>query len=74
MKINITVKPNSTRGPLVEKQNNGSFIVFIREIASDGQANKSLVKILSDYFDTPKTSITIIRGQTSRKKIIEINQ
>ena len=73
MRINITVKPNSTKGPLVEIQNDGSLIVYIREIASDGQANKSLIKILSNHFDVPKTSVKIIRGLASRKKVIEIN-
>lgn len=72
--ITVTVKPNSTKGPLVEPQTDGSLIVYIRAIPSDGQANTALIKILSDYYKVPKTRVTIKRGHTSRHKIIEINK
>lgn len=72
MLINITIKPNSTKGPLIETQPDNSLIVYVREIASDGQANEALIKLLAKHFKTAKTNITIIRGHTSRHKIIEI--
>jgi len=72
MKINIRIKPNSKKGPLVEKQADGSLIVYVREIAVDGKANQAVVKLLSKYLNTPKTSITILKGHTSRHKLIEI--
>ncbi len=73
MRIAITIKPNSTKGPLVETQPDGSVLVYVREIASDGQANNALIKILANYYKVPKTHISIIRGHTSRHKLIEIN-
>lgn len=73
MKINVVIKPNSTKGPLVEKQADGSLIVYIREIAADGEANEALIKLLAKHYDVPKTSITIIRGHTSRHKLINIS-
>ena len=72
MKLSITIKPNSTKGPLVEVTGDGSLIVYIREIAADGKANEALIKLLVKHFDVPKTHITILRGHTSRNKIIEI--
>ena len=72
MKINATIKPNSTKGPLVEPQDDGSLLVFIREIAADGKANEALVKLVAKHFNVPKTHVTIVRGHTSRHKIIEI--
>jgi len=72
MQINIKIKPNSTKGPLIESQPDGSLIVYVREIASDGQANEALIKLLAKHFKTAKTNITIVRGHASRHKIIEI--
>ena len=72
MKINILIKPNSTKGPLVELQSNGDLIVYVKEVAVENKANESLIKVLSKYYDKPKSSIKIIRGATSRNKVIEI--
>ena len=72
MKLIILIKPNSTKGPLVELQPDGSLIVYIREIASDGQANTALIKLLAKHLEVPKSRIKIIRGQTSKHKIIEV--
>ena len=38
----------------------------------DGKANESLIQFLSKQYDTPKSSITIIRWHTSRQKVVEI--
>jgi uncharacterized protein len=74
MRTTVTIKPNSTKGPLVELKPDGSVIVYVREIASDGQANNALIKVLASYYKVPKTHISIIRGHTSRLKLIEIYQ
>lgn len=73
MKINITIKPNSTKGPLVEPQADGSVLVYLREIAADGKANEALIKLLAKHFNAPNTHITIVRGHTSRHKVVEIS-
>ncbi|BCL81580.1 DUF167 domain-containing protein [Ktedonobacteria bacterium brp13] len=38
----------------------------------DGAANDALVKLLSMQLGLPKRGITIIRGATSRQKVLEI--
>ncbi len=73
MKANIQIKPNSKKGPLVEMQADGSLIVYVREVAVDGKANEALVKILAKHYDVQKTHIKILRGATSKRKVIEIN-
>lgn len=73
MKINVLVKPNSKKGPLVENLADGSFVVYIREIAAEGQANEALIELLSKHLSVPKTRITILRGHKSRHKIVEVN-
>ena len=72
MKICLTIKPNSTKGPLVEPQDDGSLVVYVREIAAGRKANVALIKLLATYYNVPKTHITILRGHTSRHKVVEI--
>lgn len=67
----VTVKTGSKKGPLVEKTE-GSLTVYLREKPHDGEANTALIKLLSEYFDVPKTSITIKAGAKSHHKIIEL--
>jgi uncharacterized protein len=38
----------------------------------DGKANAALIAFLSKQFDLPKSSFTIVRGKTSRQKVVEI--
>lgn len=39
----------------------------------DGQADKSLIELLSKYFKIPKSSIDIVSGLKVRNKIVEID-
>ena len=40
--------------------------------AHDGEANEAIIKILAKHFHTAKSNIKILRGQTSRTKLVEI--
>ena len=46
--------------------------VQVTAIPEKGKANKALIALLSKHWKVPKSSITIIRGETSRIKILEI--
>lgn len=67
----ITVKPNSKKGPLIVADGD-RLTVFLREKPVDGEANAALIKILSKHFNVAKTRINIKRGNASRKKLVEI--
>lgn len=73
MKVTIQVKPGSKKGPLVQPNLiDDTLLVYVREQAVDGKANKAIVELLSEYFDVPKSQIEIIRGHTSRHKVVQI--
>lgn len=71
MKINVLVKPNSKKGPLVEKLGD-RLVVYIREPAIDGKANDALIKILAKHYKVSKSSIAIQSGLQGRQKIIDV--
>ena len=39
----------------------------------DGAANKALVELIAKALDVPRSSVTIVSGDTSRNKIVEIS-
>jgi uncharacterized protein (TIGR00251 family) len=72
MRVSVKVKPGSKKGPLVETDEDGSLIVFLRERAVDGAANEALVKTLAKHFETRSANITIESGHSSRLKRVRI--
>ena len=72
MLVVVRVKPGSSKGPLVESDEEG-LVVFVREKAIDGAANDGVIKLLADHFGVPKSRVRVVRGHTARIKQIEID-
>lgn len=67
----ITVKPNSKKGPLVVAAGR-HLTIYLREKPIDGEANAALIKILAKHFRVAKSCVVIKTGSRSRKKLVEI--
>lgn len=66
--VNIKISPNSKKNEII---NEGEFSkVKITAQPIDGKANKTLIEYLSKNFKIPKTSIKILKGETSKEKTI----
>jgi hypothetical protein len=51
---------------------NGVLAIKLRATPVDGAANASLIEFLARELGVAKTCVTIVRGQRSRQKLIEI--
>ena len=71
MKIYIKAKPLS-KDEKIEKIDDYNFIVFVKAPPVQGRANQAIIKLISEYFGVSISRVTILRGHTSRNKIIEI--
>ena len=65
------VKPGTSQEKMVVAED-GSLVVYLRAKAHDGEANKALMKVLAEHFGVAKSRIKIVRGQSSRQKVIEV--
>lgn len=74
MKVSVTVKPGSKKGPLVQPSLLGELLVYVRDPALEGKANKAVVELLAEYYDVPKTRVTILKGHTSKYKVVNIDK
>lgn len=70
-KQRILVKPNA-RQSSVSVGLEGQLVVAVRAPATDGKANQELIAVLADYFQVPKSRIQLVKGHTSRHKVIEL--
>ncbi len=57
----------------VTKISEGEYKVKVTAVPEKGKANVAVIKILADHFGTPKSSINIIGGKSTRVKLIEIS-
>lgn len=70
-KINLRVIPRARQNK-IDVGENGVYRVHITAVPVDGAANVAVIKMMAEYFDVPKSQIKIVRGETSRDKVIEI--
>ncbi len=69
--FNVRVTPHAKQNKIVE--NDGVLRVYTTIAPENGRANDAVVKLLAEYFDIPKSRIKIIKGLTTRNKIVTID-
>ncbi len=47
--------------------------VYTKAVPVDGKANKEVISLLAEAMGKPKSKIRIAKGETSNKKIIEVD-
>ncbi len=71
MKIKVKVKPNAKKNE-VKKIEEDFYEIRVTVIPEKGKANKKVIELLSKELKIPKSRIKLIRGETSKEKIFEI--
>jgi uncharacterized protein YggU (UPF0235/DUF167 family) len=71
--IAVRVKPGSSKGPLVETDDDGSLTIYVRERAIDGKATEAVERLLAQHLSVPRSGVELVSGATSRLKRFRIN-
>ena len=66
--VNFKISPNAKKNEIIKDE--GGVKIKITAQPIDGKANKALVEFLSKHFKIPKTSIEIVKGETSKDKTV----
>jgi hypothetical protein len=69
--VDIAVKPRSSRegiGPV----RGDRLCVAVNAPPVDGKANEAVVRVLAETFKVARSAVTIVRGETGRKKTVRI--
>ncbi len=72
MRIPVRVMPRAKQRT-IGKTPDGILLVKVSEPAEGGRANAAVIETLAKHFGVPKRSVAIVRGLTSRQKLVEIS-
>ena len=72
MLLQIKVKPNSKTDEII-READGSLKVKIRAQPVEGKANKYLLEYLSKVLGLPKSKLSLLKGESSSFKTVEID-
>ncbi len=72
----LRITPNAAQtkisGKFIDEKNQEYLKIKVAEVPEDGKANEELIKFLSKLLKIPKSKIEMIRGETSRIKVVRI--
>lgn len=71
MRIRVKVTPRAKRCGIVSTLE-GMLLVHVTAPAEGGRANAEAIEALAEHFGVPKRAVTIVRGLSSRQKLVEI--
>lgn len=70
VKLFVTVKAGA-KVKQVERVDETHFRVAVKAPAREGEANEAVLRILAQHFGAPRTRFSILRGLTSKNKLIQ---
>lgn len=71
MKIFVKAKPRS-KEEKIEKVDGDHYVVSVKEPPVEGRANRAIIRLIAEFFNTSPSRVSIISGHTSRQKIVEV--
>ena len=73
MMLEVRITPNASRDEIVGLLPDGVWRIKVQSPPVEGAANKRLVVFLARAAGVSKSRVRIVRGETSRRKTIEID-
>ncbi|KTC76791.1 DUF167 domain-containing protein [Legionella brunensis] len=69
--LTLKVKPGAKQNKIALDAT-GGLQISLQAVAEDGKANKLLIQYLAKILGIPQKQISILRGTTSRNKVLQI--
>jgi uncharacterized protein (TIGR00251 family) len=70
--LEIRLQPRGGRDHVMGERD-GAVLIRIAAPPVDGKANQALIAFVAKTLGLPKGAVTIIRGETSRNKVIRVD-
>ena len=71
MKVGVRVLPRASRDEIVGERG-GTLVVRLTAPPVEGRANEALCRLLAKRLGVAKGRVTVVRGASSRDKLVEI--
>lgn len=77
-RLYVRLQPNAAAVRILGTWTDGTgqeyLKVAVTTVPEKGKANEALLKFLAKHFRVPRTTLTLIRGETDRSKVIACTQ
>lgn len=71
IRFQVRVQPRSSRNEIVGEQQ-GALKVKLTAPPLEGEANRALIAFLAEVLGVAKKDISLLKGQSSRTKLVEV--
>lgn len=71
IRLSLRVSPGAKRSVIAGRYGDG-WKVRVNAAAEKGKANEELIRLLRDALDVGRRDLTIVHGQSSRDKLVEV--
>ncbi len=72
--LSVRVSPNAKRSGIEGIWQDTMLKIALRAPAVEGKANEALITFLADLFHIKKRNVVIVRGDTSREKVVLLEE
>lgn len=72
VRLTLLIQPKASKNEIVGPHD-GALKIRIQAPPIDGRANEELVAFLAKELKLPKRAITVLKGETGRNKIVQID-
>lgn len=69
--LSVRVTPKASRNAVIAED--GQIKVTVTTVPEGGKATKDVIALLAKALGVPKSSLTLIRGETSRDKVFRLD-
>lgn len=70
--LTVRVQPGAARSEVVGPHGD-AIRIRVASPPVDGKANAELERFLAEHLGRPRRSVTVVRGQTSRTKVVAVH-
>ena len=71
MRYAVRVRTNARKNEIRQEGAN-AFSISVTAPPVDGKANEKVIELIAEFLGARKSSVTIVRGLTSKKKVVEV--
>ena len=71
MRYDVRVRTNARKNE-IRKTGENSFEISVTVPPEDGKANEKVIGLIAEFLGTQKRAVTIVRGLTSKRKVVEV--
>lgn len=73
LRLIVRATPKAGRNEIAGRRGDGALLVRVTAAPQDGRANSAVCALLARALGVPKSAVRVLRGETSRDKVIEVD-